>query len=134
MDRSSSWYRVVRTNPAPSGRGVCIPPVGTRREIEVSPRFAGSCDCGPSEVYQCDGFHTYDVIYFIALAISPIYTLLKFDGVVENPIYCVTAVFIYNFLLSTPRAFPAGTIGFTFYEFIKFNMDSSFYLKAYSSF
>jgi hypothetical protein len=27
---------------------------------------------------------------------------------------------IWNFLLSTPRAFPAGTIGDTFYEFNKF--------------
>ncbi len=52
--------------------------------------------CGPSEVYQCDGFHTYDVIYFIALAISPIYTLLKFDGVVDGTFYLA--------------------IGFTFYE------------------
>ena len=37
----------------------------------------------PTEVYQCDGFHTYDVIYFIALTITPIYTLLKFDGLVK---------------------------------------------------
>jgi len=79
MDRSASWYRVVRTNPAPSVRGGCIPPEGTQPEIEVSPRFAGSCDCGPSEVYQRDGFHTYGVIYFIALTIAPIYNLPKLN-------------------------------------------------------
>jgi len=28
---------------------------------------------------------------------------------------------IWNFLLSTPRAFPAGTIGDTFYETVKFD-------------
>jgi hypothetical protein len=65
---------------------------------------------------------------------------VKFDGIVESPIYCVAAVFqklgilhvlsrlrkttalcILNFLLSTLRAFAAGTIGDIFYEFIKFD-------------
>jgi len=61
----------------------------------------------------------------------------NFDGVVESSIYapqevplgCKAQWFfipliisggIWNFLLSTPRAFPAGTIRDTFYESINF--------------
>jgi len=42
---------------------------------------------------------------------------------------------IWNFLLSTPRAFPAGTIGDTFYEFIRLMLTKqiTFRMKPYTT-
>jgi len=52
---------------------------------------------------------------------------VSFDGVVKRPIYALHPKGtswgrIWTFLLSTPRAFPAGTINVIFYEFINFGI------------